>query len=71
MEPDLALVLLRLKLPVEFLSARMALVQPIALAWLPPTPTTRISDDARFTATDAVYPDRMQDIRGVLTGLYS
>jgi hypothetical protein len=29
------------------------------------TTVERISDDTRFTATDAVYPDRMQDIRGV------
>ena len=28
----------------EVLSAGTALIQPIALVWLPPTPTTRISE---------------------------
>ena len=34
----------RIFLQGTFLSAGTALIQPIALAWLPPTPTTRISE---------------------------
>jgi hypothetical protein len=44
---------------------------PISGLAIDPTTTRRISDDARFIATDAFYPDRMLAIRGVLAGIYS
>jgi hypothetical protein len=44
---------------------------PISGLAIHPTTTRRISDEARFTATDAFNPDRMLAIRGVLAGIYS